>query len=365
MTCVRRSRDCVRTAFYAVTALLLFGCAGSGERPVLHFGIEDAPEGKNLLWPAPPEVPRFQYAGELIGESNFRRPAEEVRNSAGGFLRWLVGLDGSTRAPVVLQRPQTGVIDAQGRIFVTDASRQAVYVFDSQAGELQVWDRAIGLSSFVAPVGVALGPDGELYVADAELAQVVRLDRKGNPLGGIGKGVLKRPTGLARDAERGVLYVADTRAHDIKLFADDGSLIGTLGREGSDHGEFNAPTHLAFASGRLYVTDSLNNRIQIFERGHVKPVRSIGRRGLYVGNLARPKGVAADSEGNVYVVEGYYDFLLVFNSEGEFLMPIGGTGQATGNFFLPAGVWVDSNNRVFVADMFNGRVVIFQFLGGG
>jgi hypothetical protein len=31
---------------------------------------------------------------------------------------------------------------------------------------------------------------------------------------------------------------------------------------------------------------------------------------------------------------------------------------------LPSGVWVDGRNRVHVADMFNGRVVLFQFLGG-
>jgi hypothetical protein len=46
------------------------------------------------------------------------------------------------------------------------------------------------------------------------------------------------------------------------------------------------------------------------------------------------------------------------------LLTIGGTGKDVGKFFLPAGVWVDARNRVFVADMFNGRVVVFQFLGG-
>jgi len=46
-------------------------------------------------------------------------------------------------------------------------------------------------------------------------------------------------------------------------------------------------------------------------------------------------------------------------------MPLGGTGSSTGRFFLPAGVWTDDRNRVFVADMFNGRVVVFSFLGGG
>jgi DNA-binding beta-propeller fold protein YncE len=90
---------------------------------------------------------------------------------------------------------------------------------------------------------------------------------------------------------------------------------------------------------------------------------SAARPGL--GQLVRPKGVSVDGDGNVYVIESYYDSLLVFSPRGEFLLPIGGTGTATGRFYLPAGVWVDARNRVHVADMFNGRVVLFQFLGGG
>ncbi|MCL4471142.1 MAG: hypothetical protein ACYC05_11420 [Sulfuricella sp.] len=46
-------------------------------------------------------------------------------------------------------------------------------------------------------------------------------------------------------------------------------------------------------------------------------------------------------------------------------MPLGGTGKEIGQFYLPAGVWSDPQGRIYVADMFNGRVVIFQFLGGG
>lgn len=340
------------------------GCASSRERAALHLGIEDAPEGRNLLWPAPPEVPRLQYAGQLLGESNFRVPGERKRG-VGNVLRWLVGLDERSDKPIVLQRPQSGTVDSQGRILVTDASRQAVFAFDVVAGELHVWDRATAASGFVAPIGVAAGRNDEVLVADAELGYVVRLDRAGKPVGQIGKGVLKRPTGLARDAERGVVYVADTRAHDIKLFDDTGKLVDTIGHPGTGEGEFNAPTHIALHGAYLYVTDSLNNRVQVFDRDTHAPARRIGKRGLYVGNLVRPKGVTADAEGNVYVVEGYYDFLLVYNNSGEFLMPVGGTGQGTGNFFLPAGVWSDTNNRIYVADMFNGRVVVFQFLGGG
>jgi DNA-binding beta-propeller fold protein YncE len=347
-----------------LVALALAACATSGERPVLHLGLEDAPESRRLMWPTLPETPRFFYAGQLIGEQNFRAPEDRTSGFL-KFLRLLAGIVIGEKSPVVLQRPQSGVVDEQGRIYVTDASRQAVFVFDERAGELVVWDKAEGLTGFVAPVGVALGPNREILVADAGLGFVARLDERGNALPAVGKGVLKRPTGLAYDPAGRRIYVADTHAHDVKVFDADGKLVTTLGRRGSGDGEFNFPTHLAFARGELYVTDTLNNRIQVFSADGTTLRSKFGARGLYVGNMVRPKGVATDSEGNVYVVESYYDHLLVFDKRGDFLMAIGGLGQETGKFYLPAGVWVDSRDRVFVADMFNGRIAVFQFLGGG
>jgi DNA-binding beta-propeller fold protein YncE len=204
-----------------------------------------------------------------------------------------------------------------------------------------------------------------LFVADADLGVVARLDARGEPLGVIGRGRLQRPTGLARDPSNGDLYVADTYAHDIKVFDPQGRLLRVLGRRGEGEGEFNFPTHMAFANGSLYVTDTLNSRVQVYDAAAGRWSRRLGSRGLVLGDLVRPKGVSVDSEGNVYVVESYYDSLLVFSPRGEFLLPIGGVGTATGRFYLPAGVWVDGRNRVHVADMFNGRVVLFQFLGGG
>jgi len=68
----------------------------------------------------------------------------------------------------------------------------------------------------------------------------------------------------------------------------------------------------------------MNGRVQVFERGGERPRLVVGSRGLFVGQLVRPKGVATDSAGNIYVVESYYDHLLVFDREGRFLLPIGG-----------------------------------------
>ncbi|MEO8332507.1 MAG: 6-bladed beta-propeller [Gallionella sp.] len=339
--------------------LFVSGCA---ETPKV-FHLTNAYQASPKVWPAAPEKPRYGYAGELTGENNFLPENLESRSTAVKLFEWLTGLTGSNPDPVVLRRPQCGIVDAEGSVFVTDISRAAVFVFDKPAGRLDLWDRARANNRFVTPIGIALGAQGEILVVDAELHSVFRLDRKGRPMGEFGHDVLKRPTGLARDPQRGRIYVADTQAHDIKVFTDDGKLLEVIGRRGEGAGEFNAPTHLAFAFDKLYVTDTLNSRIQILDM-HGKMVNKFGQRGLYVGDLVRPKGVAVDSESNIYVIESLYDNLLVFDNQGRTLLAIGGTGKETGEFYLPSGVWTDSHDQIYIADMFNGRITVLQFLGG-
>jgi DNA-binding beta-propeller fold protein YncE len=353
----------IRIALLAMLSFLLL-LVGCGETKYLaRLDPEVLPEHAVRVWPAPPETPRFRYVGQLLGQDNFV-PEDGSRSTGMNVLEWLLGTFGWRDEKIMLKRPQSGMTDGEGRIYVTDISNQAVFVFDQKAGRLEVWNRAMEQRNFVTPIGIAPGPNGQILVADAELGRVFRLDRDGTPLGSIGSEILVRPTGLARDARRGHIYVSDTHAHDVKVFDDDGRLVDVIGQRGEEEGELNFPTHLAFAGDKLYVTDGMNARVQIFDVQGKTTIASVGRRGLYVGNMTRPKGVTVDSQGNIYVVESYYDNLLVFNNQGQFLMPIGGTGQEIGQFYLPAGVWSDSQNRIYVADMFNGRIVIFQLIGG-
>lgn len=348
-------------ALLLAATLLLGGCAET--KYVMHFDPEQRASNASLVWPSAPETPRYRYVGQLIGEQNFVADANATGGAGMKLLQWLVGLVGMGEDKVVLRRPQSGVADGAGRVYVADVGSHAVFVFDQAAGKLLVWNLAGDNARFSTPIAVALGAAGQILVSDAELGRVFRLDHEGKPLGEFGKGELKRPTGLARDPQSGRIYVADTYAHDIKVFDDGGRLLEVLGRRGEEEGEFNYPTHLAFAANKLYVTDSMNARVQTLD-AHGKPLGSFGKRGLFVGNLTRPKGVTVDPSGNIYVVESYYDNLLVFDSLGSFLLPIGGTGKEIGQFYLPSGLWSDPQGRIYVADMFNGRVVIFQFLGG-
>ena len=83
-------------------------------------------------------------------------------------------------------------MDPAGRIYVTDASRQAVFVFDPVAGKLDIWEKAEGLANFSTPVALAVGK-GLVYVTDAELGIVARLDASGTPQRALGRGCSSAP----------------------------------------------------------------------------------------------------------------------------------------------------------------------------
>lgn len=356
----------IQRAILIIIVVLLGGCASTPlDKATFSLGADLPKEARGVMWPpdSDGEIPRYFYAGELRGESNFVKPKRQGDDLGNAILRFFDVVIG-VEPPIMLDRPQSGTVDDSGRILVTDIGRAAVFVFDVEQGRLLVWEIAEGLKHFVAPVGIAKGPDGQTFVADAELDMVARLDRDGNPMEPIGKGKLSRPNGVAYEAASGRIFVADTETHEIKVFNLAGELLKTIGKRGEGFGEFNYPTHIAIFDEKLYVTDTMNARVQVLSTSTGRYLGTVGRRGLYIGNLVRPKGVAADSDHNIYVVESYFDYLLVYNRRGEFLMPIGGVGDGAGSFHLPAGVWTDAKNRIFVADMMNNRVAVFQYMGG-
>ena len=356
-------------ALLLLTAIVS-GCATTGVRGQLDYDVRPKSQRADVVWPSPPEKPRYRYVGELVGEQNFMRN-DQGQASLTSAMKWLVGLFEKTE-PLMLLRPQHGAVADNGRIYVVDAGRSALMVFDphppagekadKDGGQLLVWDAPAENIRFAGPAAVAIAWNGDIVVSDAKLGVVLRLNPKGELVGWMGEGHLKRPTGLAFDSKRGLLFVADTVANDIKVYDEGAQLLNTIGGAGERTGLLNAPTHLSFADGFLYVTDTYNSRIQVYDADGLH-IRSFGERGLYVGNLARPKGVAAGEGGIVYVVESYYGHLLVFNQRDQLLLGINGSGIKGDRFFLPSGVWTDNKGRIYLADMFNGRVVVFQFLG--
>lgn len=355
------------TSIYIITLIslmtgLLNGCSTTPDKLMFSMPSRSPKAVKPPVWPAPPEVPRYIYMGDLRGESNRIKDSKEKKSTMSRFFSALVGLENESIPLIDLLRPQHGAVDEKGRIYVADPGRQSVFVFDEITSEFTVWNESQSDIPFKSPISIALVEE-KVLVTDSEQGLVFVFNPQGEIISKLGSFILKRPTGIAYDPSRKRIYVSDTDQDSIRVFNIKGALLDTLGSKGTKPGQFNHPTFLQYKNNKLYVVDSLNARIQVLDLQD-NSIRIIGQRGLYVGNFSRPKGIALDSDDNLYITESYYDHLLIFNPDGKFLMSIGGSGQKAGQFSQPTGVWIDHKDRLFVSDMLNSRVSIFQYLGG-
>jgi len=91
-------------------------------------------------------------------------------------------------------------------------------------------------------------------------------------------------------------------------------------------------------------------------------LRAFGSHGTRPGNFVRPKGIAVDSEGHVYVVDAEFNNFQVFTPEGQPLLAVGSLGFGPGQFTLIAGIFIDSQDRIYTTEQEGGRVQIFQYL---
>lgn len=355
-----------------VLALLITGCASDGVvRGELTYDLRPPAARTPIVWPEAPDEARLVYEGQLVGQVNFVLPKELEENGWQKFARWLVGLY-DEREQLLLHRPNAGFTDEAGRVYVVDAGRGALIVFDPrfieegakvQTGRMSLWkflgsDRALQMPTHVTGVW-----HGLLAISDAAYGHVLLVDTAGRWQGDLGRGLLKRATGLAFDAQAEELYVADTEAHQVLVFAADGQLKRRLGVAGEGQTELNGPSHLAMGREGLWISDAFNNRIQIWTR-EGQWIRSIGQRGTWVGQLARPKGVGVSAEGVTFVVESLFGHVLLFGPQGEFLLGLDAKNIPGGALTLPAGFWQSADGRLFVADMFGGRVVVLRLLPG-
>jgi DNA-binding beta-propeller fold protein YncE len=261
-------------------------------------------------------------------------------------------------------RPYGIAVDSQGRIIVTDPGASLVHIFDFTRQKYQELEGS-KKEDFKAPIGLALDANDNIYVADAELGKVFVFDAHGkfrHYIGDIkGEGYFKRPTGIAVDSAQNRLYVTDTLRDAIYITDLEGNILGNFGKRGEGNGEFNYPTEIIVRNEELIVVDAMNFRVQIFDRqGNFRD--KFGQMGKVTGTMFRNKGLALDSEGDLYIADAFQDVVQVFNRQGELLYFFGRNGTAAAEFQLPTGVSIDRQDKVYVVDSFNRRVEVFQYV---
>ena len=171
-------------------------------------------------------------------------------------------------------------------------------------------------------------------------------------------------------ADDGTQYVADTANHRVWSVRPDGD-VEPIGTFGNDPGQFSEPWDVVVdTQGNLYVADTWNHRIQKFNKdgefqkawGGIAQVRELGdpaNQGLFFG----PRGLAVGPNDELYVTDTGNKRVQVFDLEGNFLREFGGVGRAPGQLDEPVGIAVNADGLVAVADTWNRRVQLFTETG--
>jgi len=317
------------------------------------------PEEVHLVWPPPPQTTRIKFLRSVYSDEGFHRELsakEKVLNFLGG--------EKPPRNRIV-EPIGIAVSDDGDRLYVSDYGQSAVFEFDFAKKAVT----RIGEGGALAqPNGLALDAAQNLYVVETAKKGISVFDPAGKPLRFITDASVDRPTGIAIDRTRGKIFLADTghsksKQHLVKVFDLAGKRIGTIGHDkGSGEGQFLFPTYLAIdKAGHLYVTDTLNARVQEFDADG-KYLRRFGERGSGWGMFDKPKGIALDSFGNLYVVDSGWSNVQIFNPKGQILLFFGGRGPISGMLRNPTGIAIDKENRIYVGDYINHRVEVYQLV---
>lgn len=307
----------------------------------------------DIIWPRPPEIARIRFVNSISKPEHVG-----IRDRLSS--RLLSFLKGKIEPSIV--HPYGITTDVEGRLYVVDTFSKHIHVFDSKNNVYYFFpDKA---TEFLSPIDIAIDRYGNIYVSDS-IEGVVKVFRDNGKeyIRDIGKGLLNRPTGLAYHGKSEELLVVDTKNSEIVRYDINKLRVkGIVGREGTANGSFHNPTNIFVArNGKIFVTDSLNFRIQIFDQDW-NFLRSFGKAGDSPGFFARPRGVAVDSEGNIYVVDALFDNVQIFNEKGKLLMDFGSPGNGYGEFWLPSGIFIDANDMIYVSDSYNKRVQVFEYL---
>jgi sugar lactone lactonase YvrE len=327
----------INSTVYAQASLLTFGTGGSGDGEFLvpRGAAIDSKGSIYVADEANDRIQKFSRNGVLLGWAGkcTSGPNCDVPNQRSiGFTCTALtcaGLAGGS-GDGQFENPFRVTLDVSDQLYVADTGNHRIQVFASTGQFVRKWG-SLGSAAgqFTNPADIAISPSFEIYVADA----------------------------------------VNNRVQKFDFF---GVFLTQWGSAGTADGQFNAPTGVAVDStGTVYVADALNDRIQKFTLAASCPPGTIqtaagvcfvgkwGSLGTGNGQFHEPNDVAVDSAGKVYVVDTLNDRIQIFTTGGAFISKTGQLGSNPDDFNAPRGIAVSATDpfpNIYVADSGNFRI---------
>jgi|APLak6261658528_1056013.scaffolds.fasta_scaffold00554_1 sugar lactone lactonase YvrE len=224
---------------------------------------------------------------------------------------------------------------------------QAIDVVGGGGNSFVFGQQGNGNGQFQTPQGVTVNDNGEIFIADTGNHRIQVFNQIADdvatgferlfpePQHGY---TLNNPRGLGRDAENRI-YIADAGDQRVYVVNASGFLLGSIGMPGNGKGELLEPIDVAVMPaqapfpGRVYVLDRNRNLINVyapFDDGGAY-LFAFGSSGSATGQFSSAGGIAIDGSGHIYVADSGNQRVQVFEPNGSLLDTIApGTGQAAG-----------------------------------
>lgn len=206
-----------------------------------------------------------------------------------------------------LSYPHDAEFDKSGRLLVADTGNDRVAIYEIKGAQATLVGEMKGLSG---PEGVAVAPDGRVLVTNTRSAtlSVFRDGKLEGTIGGPGTkdGELRNPHDVEA-ASDGSVYIVDSANNRVQVFD------ATLKHRASFGTEFglNGPKYLSFDGDRIWLADEYNHRILLLDRGHrLLGVLGSGKRGRAADVFYQPEAVLARAP-HVWVIDTYNDRIVL------------------------------------------------------